>query len=109
MMKRISFVGRSLNDLKQFPEDAKHEAGFQLDKVQRGLEPSDWKPIKTVGAGVTEIRIKGDQGIYRVIYVAKYVDTVFVLHAFKKKSQKTAQKDLDIAKQRLKTVIQEAQ
>lgn len=108
-MKRISFVGRSLDDLKQFPEGAKREAGYQLDKVQRGLEPSDWKPIKTVGRGVTEIRITDDQGIYRVIYVAKYADLVFVLHAFKKKSQKTSPNDLEIARQRLKMVTQEAQ
>jgi len=108
-MKRISFVGRSLDELKHFPEDARREAGYQLDKVQRGLEPSDWKPIKTVGCGVTEIRITEDQGIYRVIYVAKYAETVFVLHAFKKKSQKTSKNDLDIVRQRLKMVIQEAQ
>ncbi len=108
-MKRISFVRRSLDDLKQFPEDARREAGYQLDKVQRGLEPSDWKPLKTVGAGVTEIRIKDSQGIYRVVYVAKHTETVFVLHAFKKKSQKTAKNDLDIARQRLKIVIQEVQ
>ena len=108
-MKRISFVDRSLNDLKQFPEDARREAGYQLDKVQRGFDPTDWKPMKTVGAGVTEIRIKDDQGIYRVIYISKYANTVFVLHAFKKKSQKTAKKDLEIARQRLKVVIQEVQ
>ena len=108
-MKRISFVDRSLNDLKQFPEDARREAGYQLDKVQRGFDPTDWKPMKTVGAGVSEIRIKDDQGIYRVIYITKYANTVFVLHAFKKKSQKTAKKDLDIARQRLKVVIQEVQ
>ena len=108
-MKRISFVDRSLNDLKQFPEDARREAGYQLDKVQRGLEPTDWKPMKMVGAGVTEIRIKDDQGIYRVIYISKYANTVFVLHAFKKKSQKTAKKDLEIARKRLKVVIQEVQ
>ena len=108
-MKRISFVGRSLNDLKEFPEDAKREAGFQLDKVQRGIEPSDWKPIQTVGMSVREIRIKDDKGIYRVIYVAKYAETVFVLHAFKKKSQKTTKKDIEIAKKRLRIVIQEIQ
>ena len=108
-MKRISFVDRSLNDLKLFPEDARREAGYQLDKVQRGFDPTDWKPMKTVGAGVSEIRIKDDQGIYRVIYITKYANTVFVLHAFKKKSQKTAKKDLDIARQRLKVVIQEVQ
>ena len=108
-MKRISFVDRSLNDLKQFPEDARREAGYQLDKVQRGFDPADWKPMKTVGAGVSEIRIKDDQGIYRVIYITKYANTVFVLHAFKKKSQKTAKKDLEIARKRLKVVIQEVQ
>lgn len=108
-MKVIYFVGKSLDELKQFPDDVKREAGYQLDRVQRGYDPNDWKAMKTIGTGVREIRIKDEAGIYRVIYVAKYLETIFVLHAFKKKTQKTAQKDLDIAKQRLKTIIQEMQ
>ena len=87
-MKRISFVGKSLNDLKQFPADAKREAGYQLDRLQRGYNPNDWKAIKNMSFGVREIRIKDETGIYRVIYIAKYLETIFVLHAFKKKTQK---------------------
>ncbi len=107
-MKLIYFVGRSLEELKQFPETAMREAGYQLDKVQRGLEPSDWKSMNSIGLGVREIRIKDEQGIFRVMYVTRYLDAIFVLHAFKKKSQKTSNKDLDITRQRLKIVSQEA-
>lgn len=106
-MRRISFVGQSLNDIKQFPENAKRESGYQLDRVQRGLNPNDWKSMVSMGAGVKEIRIKDATGIYRVIYVAKYLDTLFVLHAFKKKTQKIAKRDLNIIKERLKIVEQE--
>ena len=87
-MKKIKFVGHSLHDLKAFPLEAKREAGFQLDKVQNGLEPSDFKTMKSIGAGVQEIRIRESSGIYRVIYVAKFAQTVFVLHAFQKKTKK---------------------
>jgi len=106
-MRCISFVGQSLDDLKQFPENAKREAGYQLDRVQRGLNPNDWKSMSNMGAGVKEIRIKDATGIYRVIYVAKYLDALFVLHAFKKKTQKTSKRDKSIIKERLKIVEQE--
>ena len=107
-MKQICFAGRSLQDLRMFSEDAMREAGYQLDRVQRGLQPVDWKPMSSIGPGVREIRIKDNQGIYRVIYVTKYSNTVFVLHAFKKKSQKTTRKDLDVAKRILQQMIQES-
>ena len=100
--KRIHWVGSSLEDIKHFPNDAKQGAGYQLDKVQRGLEPSDWKPMTSIGKGVKEIRVRGADGQYRVIYLAKLKDAVYVLHAFQKKTQKTSSKDLNIAKQRLK-------
>lgn len=70
-MRPIRFLGSSLDDLRHFPADARQEAGYQLDKVQHGMEPTDWKPMKTVGAGVKEIRIKDDAGAFRVIYLAK--------------------------------------
>lgn len=106
-MKKISFVGKSLDDLKQFPDHTKREAGYQLDRLQRGYDPNDWKAIKNMGFGVREIRIKDVTGIYRVIYVAKYVETIFVIHAFKKKTQKITKSDLNIIRQRLKTITQE--
>jgi phage-related protein len=68
---------------------ARRGAGFQLDKVQRGLDPDDWKPMKTVGAGVNEIRVRDAAGAFRVIYVARLAAAIFVLHCFEKKSRRT--------------------
>ncbi len=102
-MKPLYFVGSALEDLRAFPRAPRREAGYQLDRVQFGLEPSDWKPIPTVGRGVREIRIH-DEGQYRVIYVAKIDDAVHVLHAFQKKTQKTRKKDIEIARRRLKEI-----
>lgn len=103
-MKAIVFHGSSLEDIKNFPDDAKRAAGDQLRFVQMGLEPADWKPIRNVGQGVMEIRIKEASGQYRIIYVAKFADAVHVLHAFQKKTQKTSGKDLDLARRRYKEI-----
>lgn len=70
-MKPLEFLGDSLDCLREFPREARRQAGFQLDRVQRGLEPFDWKPMSSVGTGVREIRIREESGSYRVIYVAK--------------------------------------
>ncbi len=101
-MKRIAFVGDSLECLRDFPADARSTAGFQLREVQKGNDPSDWKPMKTVGSGVREIRIREASGAFRIIYVASIGDQVLVLHAFQKKTQKTSQKDINLAATRLK-------
>lgn len=85
-MKRLRFIGSSLDDMRNFPADARRQAGFELDAVQRGLEPSDWKPMTGIGTGVREIRIHV-LGEWRVIYVAKIEDAIYVLHAFQKKTQ----------------------
>lgn len=82
-MKTLRFVGSSLRDLRGFPEAARREAGFELDAVQRGLMPSDFKPMFGIAVGVYEIRIHV-QGEWRVLYVAKRADAVYVLHAFEK-------------------------
>lgn len=103
-MKDIVFVDNALARLRAFTSVARREAGYQLDRVQQGLEPADWKPMRTVGPGVYEIRIHA-QGEYRVLYVTKFVEAVYVLHAFQKKTQKTAQRDIDLAKQRYQAVI----
>jgi phage-related protein len=95
-MKDLKFMGDSKKALAGFPEEAKREAGFELWQVQLGLMPSDFKPMPTVGAGAYEIRIKV-QGQWRVIYVAKHADTVYVLHCFHKTTPKTAQPDIDLA------------
>ena len=102
--KDVVFVGSSLTDLRAFPENARRDAGYQIDRVQQDLDPMDWKPMNTVGAGVREIRIRVE-GTFRVIYVAKFEDAVYVLHAFEKKSQKTPRKVIDLAKRRYQALV----
>jgi phage-related protein len=99
-MKPVQFLGDSLQCLRDFPADARQDAGYQLDKVQLGLQPDDFKPMPTIGKGVEEIRIRDDSGTYRVVYTARLADAVFVLHAFQKKTQRTSQRDIAIAKAR---------
>jgi phage-related protein len=105
MLKPIDFYGGSLDDLRNFPQGAKREAGLQLDRVQRGLEPDNWKPMKNVGPGAKEIRVFDTDSTFRVIYVTKFEDVIFVLHCFQKKSQKTAQSDINLAKDRYKELL----
>ena len=102
--KRILWIGSSYKDLCEFPEKARKDAGFQLGFVQHGIEPIDWKPIPSVGKGVQEIRINTG-GAFRVIYLAKYDEAVYVLHAFQKKTQQTSKKDINLARDRLREVI----
>ena len=95
------WVGSSLSDLRDFPEGARRAAGYQLQRVQQGLAPSDWKPMPSVGAGVVEIRIQTHLQ-HRVLYIAKFREAVYVLHSFAKKTQKTRAHDLSTARSRLK-------
>lgn len=99
----MKFVGSSLDELRDFPEEARRAAGFELRAIQDGFEPHDSKPVYAVGAGAKEIRIHV-LGEWRVIYVAKVRDAVYVLHAFQKKSQKTSQLDIDLARKRYKQI-----
>ena len=101
-MKLLSFFAGSRDDYMDFPASIRNKAGFQLDRVQRGLDPEDWKPMSVIGAGVKEVRLKDDSGAYRVIYVASFAEAVFVLHAFQKKAQKTPKREIDLAIQRYK-------
>lgn len=105
-MKPLRFVGSSLDDLRRLPAEARKQAGFELDALQRGLEPSDWKPMQAIGAGVREIRIHL-KGEWRIIYVAKFADAVYVLHSFQKKSQKTRQADIELAAARYRQIAGE--
>ena len=102
-MKTLRFVGSSLDDLKNFPAEARREAGFELDAVQRGLMPSDFKPMLAVGAGAYEIRVRV-LGEWRIIYVAKFERAVYVLHAFQKKTQRTRKEDIELAARRYRLV-----
>jgi phage-related protein len=98
-MKPLNFIGSSLNDLRSFPAEARRQAGFELYAIQRNLEPSDWRPMKNVGPGVREVRIHV-LGEWRILYVTKLADAIYVLHAFQKKTQKTSQKDIELARRR---------
>lgn len=104
-MRPVRFLGDSLRSIRDFPEEARNEAGYQLDKVQRGKQPDDFKPMATIGRGVEEIRVTDDSGAYRVIYVARLPEAVYVLHAFQKKTQATPKKDIDLAKSRLAQIL----
>lgn len=106
-MKPVQFLGNSLKCLRDFPVNARHDAGYQLDKVQRGLQPDNFKPMPAVGRGVEEIRIQDDSGIYRVIYTARLADAVVVLHAFQKKTQRTSKMDIEIAKTRFSELMKD--
>lgn len=103
-MKEIYWIGTSLADTRAFPAEARQEAGYQLDKVQRGFNPTDWKPMNTIGKGAREIRIRQDNGQFRIIYLAVSGNRVYVLHGFQKKTQRTSQKDINLARARLKEV-----
>lgn len=101
-MKAVRFMGDALDRLREFPADARREAGHQLDRVQHGLDPFDWKPIKSVGSGVREIRVREASGAFRVIYVTALGNAVVVLHCFRKTTQQTARADLDLIASRLR-------
>ena len=102
-MKALAFVGTSLADLGDFPAEARRTAGFELWQVQRGLMPSDFKPMLNVGPGVYEIRVRAS-GQWRLIYVARFENSVYVLHAFGKKSQKTRIEDIELARKRYQQI-----
>jgi phage-related protein len=101
IMKPIRFLGDSVKALRDFPKDARQNAGYQLEKVQNGRTPDDFRPMPAIGKGVEEIRIRDESGAYRVVYTARLDDAVYVLHAFQKKTQATSKRDIATAKQRL--------
>jgi phage-related protein len=103
----VEFRGTALGDLRDFPTSARREAGHQIDLVQQGFDPDDWKPMNTVGQGVREIRIREVDGAYRVIYVARFADAIYVLHCFQKKTQKTRKADLELAAKRYRDLVKE--
>lgn len=107
-MKLLRFLGDSLTCLREFSEDAKHDAGYQLEKVQRGEQPDDFKPMPSIGKGVEEIRMWDDTGTYRVVYTARLADAVYVLHAFQKKTRVTATRDIELARKRFTELMRGA-
>ena len=106
-MKPVAFLGDSLDALRAFPDEARQDAGFQIHKVQCGENPDDWKPMATIGSGVREIRISDDAGAFRVMYLAKLEDAIYILHCFQKKTQTTSEKDKEVARKRYKELMKE--
>lgn len=103
-MKRVVWLGTSLEEVRSWTDEAQRDTGYQLFKIQSGLDPSDWKPMPNVGSGVQEIRIHcGNE--YRVIYLARLAEAVYVLHAFEKKTRKTPHAALDVARRRLQLLL----
>ena len=105
--KPVEFRGSSLDDLRAFPLAARREAGHQLDQVQNGQDPDDWKPMNTVGQGAREVRIRDASGAFRIMYIAKFASAVYVLHCFQKKTEKTSKADLDLAAKRYRDLLKE--
>ena len=101
MTKDLRWVGGALDELRDFPEESRREAGHQLHLVQLGQQPDDWRPMPTVGPGVIELRLHGDTE-HRVFYVATFREAVYVLHAFEKKTRQTAKADLELGRDNLK-------
>jgi phage-related protein len=104
-MKPVEFLGSALDDLRSFPAAARRAMGYQIDRLQHGLEPDDWKPMPSAGAGVREIRLRDASGAWRAIYLARLPDAIYVLHCFQKKTQKTLKSDLELAQGRLSELM----
>ncbi len=102
--KPIHWVGLTLDDIREFPDNIKRELGFDFDLVQQGLLPRDFKAMANLGSGVMEIRVKNPSGAFRLVYLAKFKDAIYCLHAFQKKTQKTAPKDIAVIKARYAAV-----
>ena len=100
MQKDVAFLGSTLDDLRRLPQGIRRAAGYQLNKLQENELPDDWKPMPGIGAGVSEIRIRDASGAYRIMYVAKFLEAIYVLHVFRKKTQKTAAGDVELTRKR---------
>ena len=105
--KPVVFIGDSLQRLRDFPEDARRDVGRELVRVQEGRDPIDWKPMPSIDKGVREIRVSDRPGEFRVIYVANIGASIYVLHSFHKKAQKTSKRDIDLAQIRLSQIAKE--
>jgi phage-related protein len=104
MEKPLLWLGSSRRDIRTFPSAARRVAGYQLLRVQQGMEPTDWKPMTSIGSGVREIRVHTETE-HRVCYVARFAEGVYVLHAFQKRSQKTLERDLELARTRYRELL----
>lgn len=102
--KPLVWLGSSLARVRAFPQHARATAGFQLRRLQSGLTPNDWKPVSSIGPGTCEIRIRTSLE-HRILYVAKFAEAVYVLHAFQKKTQRTPASDMELAQRRYQDLL----
>jgi phage-related protein len=105
--KPIYWIGSSYKDLLNFPAEVKQDAGYQLHRIQNGLNPEDWKPFQSIGVGVKEVRLSDSGNAYRIMYIAKFAEKIYVLHSLQKKTQKTRSKDIELAKTRYNAILKE--
>lgn len=105
MRKPVTWIGDSLEVIRAFPVLARSRIGRQISRLQDGLPPDDWKPMTAIGLGVSEIRVRAD-GAYRVIYVAKFAESIYVIHAFEKKAQRTSQPDVELSRRRFRALLE---
>jgi phage-related protein len=105
MDKSLLWLGSSRRDIRAFPPEARRAAGYQLLRVQQGMEPSDWKPMTTVGTGVREIRVHTETE-HRVCYIARFAEAIYVLHAFEKRTQKTPARNIELARTRYRELLE---
>lgn len=105
--KQVRWIADSRERVSAFPDEPRREVGYQLERVQAGKDPANWKPMPSVGLGVNEIRVREDSGAFRVIYAAKFAEAVYVLHAFQKKAQKTPKQDIELARRRFMELVQQ--
>lgn len=103
--KELRWIGSAYADLLRFPDESRRQAGFQLGKIQAGLEPDDWKPFDNLGNGIRELRIQERAGSFRVMYVAKFEEAVYILHAFQKTTRATSHRDREVVSFRYRAVI----
>lgn len=104
--KELAFIGSSLDYLREFPQHVRGLAGAELRRIQRGEQPLQGRSMRIIGAGTFEIKMKDHKGAFRVFYVTKFKEMIYVLHAFQKKSQKTSRKDIALGQQRYKEMLE---
>jgi phage-related protein len=104
-VKPVRWIGSARDDVRAFPRAARKRAGYELFRVKLGREPSDWRPMSSVGVGVNEIRIHTGAD-HRVLYVAKFPEAVYVLHAFEKRTRKSPRSEIELARRRLRDLVQ---
>jgi len=100
----VVWEGDSLEVIRRFPGPARQDLGAELRRLQTGDRPLNSRPMPSIGARVYELKEQDERAWYRVIYLAKIENRIYILHCFEKKSAKTGKSNLALAKARLKRV-----